>query len=69
VGAASGIVAAFGLLLGAPASATVLHVRGCGGGFLDLPIRQDGKPGHDKSCPVGCHAPLCQDRKRRAACA
>lgn len=64
-GAATGMIAALGMLLGAPASATMLQVRSCHGGFLDLPIRPSGKPTREKTCPFGCHAPLCQHRKRR----
>jgi hypothetical protein len=64
IGAAFGILAALGLF-SAPASANVLHVKSCHGGFLDLPLKQDGKPGRDKNCAFACHAPLCQDRKRR----
>jgi len=66
VGSVCGIFAALGLLA-APSAAAALRVRSCHGGFVDLPIRQDGKPGHGKSCPSGCHAPLCGSRKRRGA--
>ena len=62
----SGILAALGLLV-APASAGATHVRSCNGGFVDLPIKPDGKAPHDKGCPSACHAPLCDNRKRRAA--
>lgn len=61
-----GIFAALGLLT-APTSSAVLQVPSCHGGFIDLPIKQDGKPAHDKNCAFGCHAPLCQSRKRRGA--
>jgi len=61
-----GIFAALGLLT-APASSAVLQVLSCHGGLIDLPIKQDGKPAHDKNCALGCHAPLCQSRKRRGA--
>lgn len=68
VAAICGIFAAFGLLA-TPASSAVLQVPSCHGGLIDLPIKQDGKPVHDKNCAFGCHAPLCQSRKRRSASA
>lgn len=67
--AAIGVIAALGMLVGAPASATMLQVRSCHGGLLDFPIRPNGKPTHEKTCPFGCHAPLCQYRKRRPGAA
>ena len=66
VGAIGGIFAALGLLV-APASSAVLRVPSCHGGFIDLPIKQGGKPARDRNCAFGCHAPLCQSRKRRGA--
>jgi len=62
-----GIVAILSISGGTPAAASVIHLKMCHGGFADIPMRENGKPAHDKSCPFGCHAPLCQDRKRRAA--
>jgi hypothetical protein len=61
-----GLFATLGLMA-APSPAGMARVRSCHGGFVDLPIRQDGKPGHDKKCPSGCHASLCASRKRRGA--
>ena len=66
LGAICGLFSALGLLA-APASTAVLQVPACHGVFIDLPIKQDGKPDHDKNCALGCHAPLCQSRKRRGA--
>ena len=66
VGAIGGIFAALGLLA-APASSAVLRVPSCHGGYIDLPIKPDGKPARDRNCAFGCHAPLCQGRKRRTA--
>ena len=61
-----GIVAAFGLLSGTPAAAMATQrVLLCHGGFVDLPVGHGRKPGDGKGCPLGCHAPLCQDRKKR----
>jgi hypothetical protein len=53
-------------MLGWPAAsapARVLHIPLCHGGVLDVPVGPEA-PQHDKSCPSGCHAPLCQSRKR-----
>ncbi len=61
-----GIVAILGLSGGTPAASSVIHLKMCHGGFADIPVRENGKPSRDKSCPFSCHAPLCQDRKRRA---
>ena len=64
-----GIVAILSVSAGTPAASRVIHLKMCHGGFADIPVRGNGKPSHEKSCPFGCHAPLCQDRKRRAASA
>ncbi len=61
-----GIVAILSLSAGTPAASSVFHLQMCHGGFADIPIKENGKPAHDKSCPFGCHAPLCQERRRRA---
>lgn len=47
-----------------PAPATVLHMKMCGGGTVDLPISHGDKAPRGRDCPAGCHAPLCQQRKR-----
>jgi len=62
-----GIVAILGVSAGTPAVSSAIHLKMCHGGFADIPIRENGKPSRDKSCAFGCHAPLCQDRKRRPA--
>jgi len=64
-----GMIAILGLSAGTPAASSVIHLKMCHGGYADIPIGENGKPPHDKSCPFGCHAPLCQDRKRRAVSA
>jgi hypothetical protein len=51
---------------GLPAQARVLHLPLCHGGAVDIPVGPKA-PAHDKSCPAGCHAPLCQNRKRPGA--
>ena len=61
---AIGIAAAFAMGGGAPVSGRMLRVPLCHGGVLDLPVKGE-KPGRDKTCPFGCHAPLCQDKKKR----
>jgi len=59
-----GLMAALGMGGGSPVAGGTLRVAMCHAGFLDLPIK-GGKPARDKSCPFGCHAPLCQERKKR----
>ena len=60
-----GIVAMLSLANGAPAATGPMRVPMCHGGFTEFPIKGQDLPAHDKSCPFGCHAPLCQERKRR----
>ena len=53
-------------MLGWPAAqsqARMLHVSLCNGGTADIPIGPEHAP-HRKDCPAGCHAPVCQTRKR-----
>lgn len=47
-----------------PAQATVLHIKMCGGGTVDIPIGHGGKTPRGRDCPAACHAPTCQQRKR-----
>ena len=64
-----GIVAILGLSAGTPATSSVIRLKMCHGGFADIPFGENGKPAREKGCPFGCHAPLCQERKRRPAAA